>query len=188
MASSRKYLGAEVGYGMRLRVYLRNDAIEVEEASINEIERRRVYFDDILLLTYHRERGKTALIIMGIILVMLGLTMAVELSSRTPEAAIGSGFWFIILFIIFTVRLTLGVDVITVYGRRTMARLKFFWRKGRARRIYQELAQKIEAHQVRAAKAQAAAAPKPPPPPAEPPLPPSLGSMDLPPPPPPGPA
>ncbi len=174
--SSRKYLGAEVGYGMRVRVYLRGDAIEVEEASVNEIERRRVYFDDILLLTYHRERGKAALIILGIILVVLGLSMVAELSSRTPEAAIGSGFWFVVLFFIFIVRLTMGVDVITVYGRRTMARIKFFWRKGRARRVYQELAEKIEAHQVQAARAKAAAAPKPPPP-----L--SLGSMEPPPPP-----
>ena len=37
MTPSRKYLGAEVGYGMRLRVYLRSDAVEVEEASFSVI-------------------------------------------------------------------------------------------------------------------------------------------------------
>ena len=180
MAASRKYLGAEVGYGVRLRVFLREDAIEVEDGSLVEIERRRVYFDDILLLTYHRERGKAALIILGLIVLVLGLATAAELSSPNPEVAIGSGFWFVLLLIVFVVRLALGVDVVTVYGRRTMARVKFFWRKGRARRVYAELAEKIEAHQVQAVRARAAAAPKPP---APPPLPPSLGSMELPPPP-----
>lgn len=179
MAASRKYLGADIGYGLRLRVFLRADAVEVEEANFSEIERRRVYFDDVLLLTYHRSRWSAGVIILTVVLVLVGLCLGAALSSKEQEAVIGFGVWMGLLFLVWLIRILLGIDVITVYGRRTMARVKFFWRKGRARRVYAELAEKIEAHQVQAARARAAAAPKPPPPPA----PPSLGSMELPPPP-----
>lgn len=164
MAASRKYLGADIGYGVRLRVYLREDALEVEEASLTVLDRRRVFFDDVLLLTFHRERGVAGLVVLGLLAAIFGLMMVSMLDSRDSMAAIGPGIWFAAFSLSFLLRISLGTDVITVYGRRTMARLKFFWRKGRARRIFEELAVKIEKRQVEAARAQAAAAPKPPPP------------------------
>jgi hypothetical protein len=73
------------------------------------------------------------------------------------------------------------VDVITVFGKRTMACMKFSFRKQRAREIYRDLTQKIRACQEKAA----AALPKPPPPPAaEVPPPPPSAEAPLPPPPP----
>ena len=69
----------------------------------------------------------------------------------------------------FVLRLALKIDVITVFGKRTMACMKFSLRKARAREIYRDLTRKIRACQEKAA----AAMPKPAPPPApEVPLPP----------------
>ena len=62
-------------------------------------------------------------------------------------------------------------DVITVFGRRTMARMRFQVRKGRARRVYAELTEKVRVAQeaIRAAQPPPPAAapeiPLPPPPP-----------------------
>jgi hypothetical protein len=159
MAPYRTYLGGSTQYGLRTRVYRIPDALEVDEVTVGEIRRSRVYFDDVLLITYHQDWGIVALVLLGILfLASAGITLfsLLEGASTVPIVFFGVAVFFLLLLI---VRLILRIDVITVFGRRTSAQLKFSVRKGRARRVGAELERAIRATQARSAASRA----KPPP-------------------------
>jgi hypothetical protein len=173
---ARRFLAREFVSGTQFRVYQRDDALEVDELTYSEGERARVYFDDVLLLTYHRRYGTAFLVFTAIFgLLFVSIALAFLFSSDADARNVG-GTLFLVLaapFVTsFILRLIFRVDVITVYGRRTFARMNFHWRKARARQVYAELSEKIAASQAELARAQADAAPKPAPAPEPPPPPP----------------
>jgi hypothetical protein len=100
----------------------------------------------------------------GALFALFGIMM---LTGTEKAGSIGFFIFAVPLLLMCAVHLILKFDYITVFGRRTMARMKFTVRKGRARQVYKDLIAKVRAHQA----ALAAAQPKPPPP-AEPELPP----------------
>lgn len=161
----RILLGRDQNLAGYRRVYEIEDGLEVDENSFVEIERTRVYFDDVLGITYHQERGVVFLVAMGLLALFFG---ALALIAALGEAEFAVPIVFACLgapFVAaFVLRLALKVDVITIFGKRTMACMKFSLRKERAREIYRDLTRKIRACQEKAA----AAMPKPPPPPAVP--------------------
>jgi hypothetical protein len=166
MATPRKYLGRDQNLGAAVRIYMLPDALEIDELTFVEIERTRVYFDDILAITYHRATNLLFLILMGLV---GGIFSSIALYLLTQRQAAGAAGLFAMaspFLLFFLLHLILKTDVITVFGRRTMARLRFQVRKGRARQVYRELADKI-----RLAQEAAAAAQPPPPPPPEPDIP-----------------
>lgn len=171
MTALREFLGRDHDLACRRRVFRIHDALETEEASFLRIERTRVYFDDILLITRHRQRGVLFLLFNGLFAGAFLLGTLVAWSSDVPPGAV---YAFLVLaspFVLaFLIRVILGVDVITVYGRRTTARMKFGFRKGRAREVYRALALDIRSRQQAAsAPGNPPAAPTealPPPPPA----------------------
>ena len=176
MASRRQFLGACAGLGVREKVFALADAVEVDEYSVGEIERRRVFYDDILALTLHRYRGIGFPLFTGFtagvfLLIALGLV-----SERDSAPMIVMLFFAALFFAAFLTRMFLGVDVIVVYGRRSSARLRFGFRKARARQVFEDLRRRIAAVQDAAAAARAAEEPPPPPPSLEPPPAPPSGS------------
>jgi hypothetical protein len=166
---SRTFLGRDQNLGGYRHVFEIEGGLEIDENNFVEIERTRVYFDDVLGITYHRQGGVAFLVITGIAALFFGGTGALALAGGA-EAGVAIVFSCLATpFLVgFVVRLILKVDVITVFGKRTMARMKFGFRKERARRIYRDLTQKIRACQEKAASA----IPAPAPPPADVPLPP----------------
>ena len=165
----RTFLGREQGLGGYRRVYRIEGGLEVDENSFIEIERTRVYFDDVVAITYHREIGTAYLVVMGVFAVIF-LTLALVVYLSTKEVAgLAVFLGFAAPFTLgFLLRVLLRVDVITVYGQRTKARLNFSFRKERARGIFQDLTRDIRARQEKAASAL-----RPPPQPPPPDLPPS---------------
>jgi hypothetical protein len=148
MTVGRRYLGGDQNPGGYRRVFELEDGLEVDENTLIEIERTRVYFDDVLGITYHRQRGVAFLVITGIFaLIFIALMGTLYASTGEPAAAAVFGVFAAPFVLAFFLRLLLGIDVITVYGRRTMARMKFFFRKARAREIYQGLSAKIRSRQ-----------------------------------------
>jgi hypothetical protein len=166
----RIFLGRDQSLAGYRRVYEIEDGLEVDENSFVEIERTRVYFDDVLGVTYHVQMGVAFLVAMGLLALFFGgLALVAAVGNSEFGVAILFGCFAVPFVVAFLLRLALRVDVITVFGKRTMACMKFSFRKQRAREIYRDLTQKIRACQEKAA----AALPKPPPPPAaEVPLPP----------------
>jgi hypothetical protein len=166
MAAPRKYLGRDQNLGAAIRVYLLPDAIEIDELTFVEIERTRVYFDDILAITYHRSVSVLFLVLTGLvggIPLMTGLYLLTQGQTSGAAALLVMAAPWLLFFL---VHLFLRTDVITVFGRRTMARMRFQVRKGRARAVYAELTEK-----VRIAQEAIRAAQPPPPAPAAPELP-----------------
>jgi hypothetical protein len=167
----RTFLGGEKSLGGTRRVYEIEDGLEVDENSFVEIERTRVYFDDVVGITYHQQMGGPFLVAMALfVFLFAGLALIAGLNEPGMGIAIMFLCFAVPFVVVFILRLALKVDVITIFGQRTMARMNFDFRKQRARDIYRDLTQKIRACQEKAA----AAVPKPPPPPApDVPLPPS---------------
>jgi hypothetical protein len=167
----RIFLGRDQGLAGYRRVYEIEDGLEVDENSFVEIERTRVYFDDVLGMTYHVQMGVAFLVSMGLLALFFGgIAVIAGFNDSGMGVAVLFGCFAAPFLVAFILRLAMRVDVITVFGKRTMACMKFSFRKQRAREIYRDLTQKIRACQEKAA----AALPKPAPPPApEVPLPPA---------------
>ncbi|MBI2932720.1 MAG: hypothetical protein HYY16_13820 [Planctomycetes bacterium] len=161
---ARTRIGAEAGFAWRRRVYLAQDALEIDEIGPAVIERRRVYFDDVLAMTYHRRISVAALILFALCAVLC--VFIAILTFGGDAAVVGAVCLVIAAFFAtgFVVHLLLRTDVITIYGRRTMARLTFTVRKARARRIFQDLVARIRARQAQMAASAPPVLPNPSPP------------------------
>lgn len=149
MASNKRYLGADDSISVRRRIYLTEDALEVDEVEGIDVNRIRVYFDDVLLMTYHKVYG-VGFIITNIIFCIIFGSIALATSS-TPVASVIFTIIFILFFLFLVLRLVLRVDIISVYGRRTMVRIRFSFRKGRARRTFEQVANLIHERQAQIA-------------------------------------
>ena len=122
--------------GSRQRVFRAADAIEVEEIEGYDVVRKRVLLDEVLLVTYHRTTGWPFVVaILGLSLLFGVIGSLVAASSRTAGLAIGAAF-VLPLVTLLALRLVLGVDVVTVFGKRTKAEIHFWFRKRRAREVF----------------------------------------------------
>ena len=160
---ARTYLGGEPNLGGYRRVFEIEGALEVDENNFTQIERTRVYFDDVLGITIHQQMGTAFLIITGVFAALFGgLALVIAAVQREPAGGIAMAVCAAPFAVAFLLRILVKVDVITVYGKRTKASIRFGFRKARARRIFNDLSAKIRARQAKALAEQ----PAPPPPPA----------------------
>lgn len=122
--------------------FLTPDAIEVDQSSNYEVVRKRVFFDDVQLVTLHRERGAAFLVPTGLIALLfnaMGIFILAIDTAAWPVAlpVLGIGFPALAGFL---VRLALGREVVTIYGRRSRVALRFgSMRKQRARDVYGQI-------------------------------------------------
>lgn len=152
--------------------FLTEDGLDVDASENYEITRRRVFFDDVQLVTIHRERGVAYLIATGAFGTLF-LAMAIFIVSISFEAWPAAIFPFalgIIPFIAFLIRLAVGRDVVSVFGRRSKAVMRFNpFQQRRARAVYGQVCAAVR----RAQSARVSVPESPPPPlPADVPLPP----------------
>ncbi|MHC5059107.1 MAG: hypothetical protein ACYTKD_31005 [Planctomycetota bacterium] len=133
----REKLGRWSGlFGGRQTVFVVDDGIEVDELDGYEVTRRRVFWEDVLLVTYHRKIGVAFPLVTGVAAALFGL-MAISIGSANATAGVTTAAIFCLPFVVaFALRLALGVDVVTVFGRRTMARMRFSFLKAKARRTF----------------------------------------------------
>jgi hypothetical protein len=137
---SRTPLGRNFGIGTRELVYESDDAIEVESSDHYELSRKRVLFEDIALITYHREFG-WAFLSANIFVAVIFLAIAEVTYAGGGgwiAAAIISAFAVPSIIAIF-LRLTYRVDVISIFGKRSRATVRFSFKKQKAREIYGRL-------------------------------------------------
>ncbi len=139
-------------------VYQTSDALEIDEIDQFEVARRRVYFDDILLVTMHSRVGIAFVVTMAVFFLLFIAIAAVLQSDHDNTAAM----WFAglsapFLLALFT-RVLLKQDVITVYGRRSKAAMRFTFRKAYARAKFAEICNLAQRAQARIAAEKAAAA------------------------------
>jgi len=172
----RRYLGRAQSLSERVRTYWTEEALEVDRVDNYEIRRRRVFFDEILLVTLHTTRG----FLVAILPFFLGLLFAAMALATKDEPDASLVFWIgAALFVAFALGAALApVWVVTVYGKRTRARMHFRMRQSKARQVYAEICRAASDAQRALALRLTNDIPEPPPPP--PPLP--LSDSELPPP------
>jgi hypothetical protein len=167
-APRRTLLGTTSGLSSFSRVYRTPDAVEVDEIEGTDLTRRRVLLEEVLLVTHHREYGTAFVVTMLAVLTASGamsaFIAAVELSAGLVVFAVSG----LPALLALAFRLVFGLDVVTVFGRRTRTRLHFSARKARAREVFRLLCRQARERQERLARERARAKAPPPPSAAEP--------------------
>jgi hypothetical protein len=177
----RTFLARRTGLGAVERFYRTRDAIEVDELEGYDVTRRRVLFDEVILATYHREVGWAFVVTMLILLTFVGFFTMIIAIADFKSGVVATVFFVLPILAALVLRLALRVDVVTVHGPRTRARIPFWFQKDRARAVFRLVCRLAREHQDRRAQTRAARSPNAPPPAGAPPGPPGEG-------PPPGPA
>jgi len=148
-APRRKYLSNFNGWGARRKVYEVPGGLEIDELDQYDITRKRVFFDDVVYVTYHRYYGKAFLWLMGLTGGFFTFVAYLAWSDRSPEGATALMIIALLFLVPMALRLLLMVDCITIYGKRSKAQLHFSFRKARAREVYKDLIEKIRQTQER---------------------------------------
>jgi len=156
----RRLLGKAHSLAERVRTYWTDEALEVDEVDHYEIRRRRVFFDEILLVTLHSKRGSMLAWVPGLFAIFTALMAAVAFVS---EPAVGRVFGFITLGLLalMVIALLLPNWVVTVFGKRTRGRMFFQMRQGKAREVYAAICRAASDAQRSLALRLAAEAPPP---------------------------
>lgn len=160
---NRKLLGRWTSAISRVRVYELPDSLEIEANEQFEVTRRRVFLEDVQLVTFHRRRGIAYLLVTGAIaaiaigFTLFGLSIGAEMAWTF---GIMFGFAGVPALASFLVRAIFGLDIITVFGRRSKLAIRFRIRKKRALEVYEHVCQLVhESQQRRAAEYAAEEAP-----------------------------
>jgi hypothetical protein len=154
MTPGRKLLARTNSIATRQRVYRVPDGLEVDWMDTFEVRRRRVLFDEVLLITYHRRYGKVLLTVSSLFVILAAATAFLS-AQGAQDATVGWILFAIIggpFFIVLLVHLIMKWDEINVYGRRSRATLRFGLRKSFARKLFEELVADARAAQSRSAR------------------------------------
>jgi hypothetical protein len=152
--ASRRLIGTRSGLASRVRVYLTPEALEIEDLEGYDVTRKRVFFDDVLLVTYHRFVGIGWMVSMGVLLGFAGLLCLALFAAADRTAGLVAFLCLPLpLLVLLVLRLALRVDAVTVYGRRTRAQVHFWFRKRKARAVFQQVCRLARERQAREARA-----------------------------------
>jgi hypothetical protein len=139
----RRFLGRYNTAITRHAVYATDAAIEIDQQENFKIVRKRVFFEDVLLVTQHDR--------VGILAVMFSLGFAAFLMLIGAISGGPSGFvlgTFAVAVLIYGLtRIRVKESIITVFGRRSKARIRFTMRRAHAQRLYEEICELVRAAQ-----------------------------------------
>jgi hypothetical protein len=129
-------LGRRTFFSHREYVYQAQDCFELDEIQNYEVTRKRVFFDDVLLVTLHRFIPWLSVVAALLLFVFLGLfSLAVGQAGR-----VGGIIMFALTALPALVYAVLVIvfrgSAVTIHGRRTRARMDFGLRSSRARNVY----------------------------------------------------
>jgi len=161
MKTKRKRIGRWNDLVTRQVIYQTNDGIEVDEIDHFEVQRKRVFYEDVVLVTRHHYMGPGFIAVM--LLVGLGF-IAIGVATRVTGAIITFAIIGAPFVIAGILRVALGVEVITVFGKRSRARIRYVYRKAFARQIFAEIVARSRDAQRRLAEEIRESEPPPAPP------------------------
>jgi hypothetical protein len=141
---ARRLLGTHGSLSDRTRVYLAEGAVEIDEIEGYSGTRKRVLFDEVLLVTLDRRRQVSTIAISLGLATLVSIPMLFVSSAKLPPAlAIACAILAAPFLLWCALHLALGVDYLTVFGKRTSAQMTFSLRKGRARAAFEELRERV---------------------------------------------
>jgi hypothetical protein len=175
VSTVRRYLGSAHTLSERVRVYWAEKALEVDRLESYEIRRSRVFFDEVLLVTLSSKRGG---VLPWVTFGFAALAWFISVLVQSEPAASQALTWVALgLLAIGAVLFLTPLWVVTVFGRRTRARMQFRLGERKARDLFAQICQAADEAQRALHAAEPARDTEPPQPP---PLP--LSEMDGPPP------
>ncbi|MBV9495837.1 MAG: hypothetical protein JOZ54_16435 [Acidobacteria bacterium] len=139
----RRLLGRFTTLSGREAVWETPDGLEIETRDQYEVLRKAVLFEDVLLVTYHRQLGLMFFILQSVAITFFLAMMGILMSMGESLAGGIFGLLAVPFAIAMAVRAIMKVDVVTVFGRRSRARMQFSFRKQRARQIYGSLCSRV---------------------------------------------
>jgi len=140
----RRFLGRYNDLVTRAAVYETDNALEVDQQENFEIARKRVFFEDVLLVTMHEKKPLLAIFTSFAFAGLLFLIGAIDGGSAGAVIALFGA----LLLAYGIARIARPDTVITVFGRRSRARIRFSLRRERAHRLYDELCAHIRRTQT----------------------------------------
>jgi hypothetical protein len=128
-------LGRQRGLWQQQRVYRSRDYLEVDSMDGYDVTRRRIFYDEIVLVTLHSAMGGTLAIAYGLLALLLGLLAyvlrGVAWSLAAPALLCCLACWAFV-----ALRLIRPVQTVTVFGKRTRAPMSFWPNTARGREVY----------------------------------------------------
>lgn len=163
-APERKLIGRFTTAVSREVVWETPDGLEVETRDQYDVARKAVLFEDVMLVTYHRQLGVMFFVLNALGLGFFLMMMSILMSMKENTAGAVFGLLGVPFLIAMAARAILKVDVVTVFGRRSKVAMPFSFRKQRARLLYGSICSKVrqvhrQLEQQLAADAAADAAP-----------------------------
>jgi hypothetical protein len=149
--AGRERLGGRSRFTSREYVYRTRDCFEIDDVEGYEVTRKRVFYDDVVLVTRHRFVPWTPVVLGVVFAGLLGL-FALGLLS---EARIASFVLFVVtllLLLLVVLLFTVAGTVVTIQGKRTQARMEFILRPGRAAEVYRRACRLVRERQERLAR------------------------------------
>jgi len=143
VAERRQQLGRELTLGRRTYVFLTADAVEMDEVEGGDVFRSRVLLDDVTLVTLHR-RPPWGFFWTGLLLLAsFAAVMAIAPNFYVP------GVLLVVVTVVTILSLFLvgGVHYVTVFGRRSRARMAWRLGGGRARQVFTLLVGRVTQRQ-----------------------------------------
>jgi hypothetical protein len=151
----RVFLGRDASWAERVRVYRTDEALEVAYISTFDVSLRRLFFDEVQLVTLHRARGSRTLWLLIVLSALCALGTLIAWS--TPEIFSGFVTVTVIVFAWTLFTALIPSSIVTAYGGRGRARIRFLYRPEKARRVYDDLCRRVGEVQGRIAAAAAVA-------------------------------
>lgn len=152
-AAPRTFLGRDNSWAERVRVYRTADAVEVVHVTAFELAMRRVFFDEVRVVTLHRARASRATWLLVLLAAAPALLAFLARSDQTALQIFAT--LTVILGALAAAIILVPTWTVSVYGKRARARMRYFGRPAKARSIYEDLVQRAGAAQGRAVAADA---------------------------------
>ncbi|MEI6234701.1 MAG: hypothetical protein WCL32_18785 [Planctomycetota bacterium] len=133
--------GGQIG---SMRVFLTDDCFEIEEESYVDLVRRRIFFDDILMVTHSRRVGWYRLAMPAIMCGVLALVSLGFVVDSVMFGAILFGIGALAFGTVFLKRLMSHVDVITVFGRRKRCEIAYASKPEQVKEHYELIVNAIQ--------------------------------------------
>ncbi len=148
--NDRTRIGRNSGLATRQAIYRTPAGIEVDEHDHFEVVRKRVFYDDVLLVTYHREPSWGFVVFTALLVIFFGILAAV--AKDVPPLAMPLAAIAVLALILCVARLLMQVDVVSVFGRRSKASIRYPYRKAFAKQMFNEICANVAAAQRRLAQ------------------------------------
>jgi hypothetical protein len=146
-------LGRASDFSGRQRVYEARESLEVDDFEGYAGQRRRVFYDEVLLVTRHRRVGWPVAVAAFVLAGFVGMVAAIlALAQQVTVAIVVLAAVMVPLLGLAIVRVAVKMDVITVYGRRSQASVQFWLRRERARQVFQRICARVRQAQERVAR------------------------------------